>query len=370
METGNQNIGLNLPANPPNGATPFNQFSPYLPPPKPTEVAEPTLWERCSEFLNSKKVIETAIWLTLMVLFVPSGMAVASWNAVPGDLTYSWKTGLEKGLLLVLKPSKTLQTSTQVALTQRRFEEVSKMLQENEAQVGLKNLSDQVETTSNSIQSLSAGSSKTQFTMQYIEALTELNQKLEQEKKRHQGSSYKPRATARKPGTPAPVVNNGSVAQGNAAKGGSLQAGTTIIQNTYVQNTIMQNAQTNPDVPNIPAVITPPVEPVDQVTSEITEAQEQIEDAIAELQTQNTVEPVAEPTSEPAPEPTAAPAPTNAPATQASEPQSLAPKAEEPKDRSGEEKKVEEKKNEDKPAQDSSSNSNSNSESSNQGSGQ
>lgn len=115
METQNSNLGLNLPSNPPaSGTNPFNQFSPYLQPPKPTQVAEPTAWEQCWEFLNSKKVTEVSIWLILLILFVPSGMAVASWNAVPGDMTYGWKISLEKGLLIVLKPSKNLQTSTQV----------------------------------------------------------------------------------------------------------------------------------------------------------------------------------------------------------------------------------------------------------------
>src|SRR5690349_16969027 len=151
MENQNSNLGLNLPSNPPvNGATPFNQFSPYLPPPKPTQVAEPTVLEQGWELLQGKKVVEISIWLILLILFVPSSMAVASWNAVPGDMTYSWKVGLEKGLLVVLKPSKTLQTSTQVAITQRRFTEASKMLKGDQGQLGLKNLTDQVQTTSDS----------------------------------------------------------------------------------------------------------------------------------------------------------------------------------------------------------------------------
>ena len=350
MENQNSNLGLNLPTNPPNGATPFNQFSPYLPPPKPTAIEEPTFLECCSNFLNSKKVIEVAIWLVLMILLIPSGMAVASWNAVPGDFTYSWKTGLEKGLLLVLRPSKTLQTSTQVALTQRRYAEAAKLLKGDQAQLGLKNLSEQVETTSDSIQSLSAGSSKTAFTMQYIEALTELNEKLEQEKKQHQGAEYQPSTpTAQKPGTPQPKAY---LSNGGSAQGGGQAAGGVIIHNTYVQNTIIQTVTSVPGAPVASQPIARPLTPpIDDVTTEIIQAQEQIQNTIAELQTHTTTLPLAQPTSAPAQNPTEAPAPkaaapkaaeppadntapasNEAPAPKAAEPQSSAPKAEEPKD--------------------------------------
>lgn len=302
MENSNSNLGLNLPVNPPvspNG-TQFNQYSPYLPPPKPTQVAEATPWEQFLEVINSKKLTEIAIWLVLLVLFVPSGMAVASWNAVPGDYTYSWKISLEKGLLLVLKPSKTLQTSTQVVLTQRRFSEASKMLSGDKADVGLKNLTEQVHTTSQSIQSLSAGSSKTEFKQQYIAALTELNQKLEQEKKFHQGATS---GTTR--------TNTGSVAnlprQNTTTQ---VTGGTTIVQNTYVQNVIVQNVTATP-APGT-TIVTPPATE-NTVANEITNTQEEIQQTIEELQAEVPVEEIIVPTSEPPTpvpvEPTTPPAP-------------------------------------------------------------
>lgn len=313
MENQNSNLGLNLPTPPPNGASPLSQFSPYLPPVKPTTVEEPGLWESCGEFLNSKKFTETTIWLVLLVLFVPSGMAVASWNAVPGDFTYSWKTGLEKSLLLVLKPSKTLQTSTQVALTQRRYAEAAKLLRGDQAQLGLRNLSEQVETTSDSIRSLSDGSSKTAFTMQYIEALTELNEKLEAEKQQQQAGNYRPSSTAsRKPGAAQP---NGSSANTGSNQGSTQGGGGVIIQNTYVQNTIIQTVTAAPGAATsvttgttAPTSILPPA-PIDEVTNEITQTQEQIQNTIAELQNQVHDQPVIQPTRIPDPDPTAIPQP-------------------------------------------------------------
>ena len=38
-----------------------------------------------------KKSMDILIWALLLFLITPSGMALASWNAVPGDATYQWK---------------------------------------------------------------------------------------------------------------------------------------------------------------------------------------------------------------------------------------------------------------------------------------
>jgi archaellum component FlaG (FlaF/FlaG flagellin family) len=63
------------------------------------------------------KTILTGFVLGLiLILFVPAILILASWNAVPGDSTYSIKVGLEKAILGVT-PSDNLKTALEIKFT-------------------------------------------------------------------------------------------------------------------------------------------------------------------------------------------------------------------------------------------------------------
>ena len=110
----------------------------------------------------------------------PSGIALASWNAVPGDATYSWKTSLETVLLAVL-PSDKLKSATNSKLTERRMGEVSKVLSGTHAREGLNNLSAQILSTKESLNKIDNAEDRAIAVALYIETLNEVNNQLETE---------------------------------------------------------------------------------------------------------------------------------------------------------------------------------------------
>lgn len=170
-----------------------------------------------------KKSMDVLIWAFLLFLITPSGMALASWNAVPGDNTYAWKLSLEKALLLVLSPSDKLQSSTQVKLAERRFGEMEQVLDSQYAVEGLDNLNKQLAATSTNIQKINKETSRSEVTDQYIVSLKKMSASLDEQKVKAKtgeiaivaqksnvsGSAVKPTAKPTvKPTVKPGVVNN------------------------------------------------------------------------------------------------------------------------------------------------------------------
>ncbi len=129
-----------------------------------------------------KKSMDILIWAFLLFLITPSGMALASWNAVPGDSTYAWKLSLERVLLAVLSPSDKLQSSTQVKLAERRFGEMEQVLDSQYAVEGLDNLNKQLAATSTNIQKINKETSRSEVTDQYIVSLKKMSASLDEQK--------------------------------------------------------------------------------------------------------------------------------------------------------------------------------------------
>lgn len=233
--------GLNLPPlpKPIPGYPQLNPVSVFTPFEHPPVEEDDSIWQKLVNAVTSPKLMDIMIGLILLVLLVPSTMAIASWNAVPGDLTYSWKIVLEKSLLLVLRPSKELSSSTQVAITQRRFSEATQMFSSNQAQVGLTNLTAQITTTSDSIKDINSKTARKDLANKYIRDLIEVNNKLEKEK------------LARKARRPIP---------------------------SPPPPTTTQTKNTDPQ----PTPIPPP--PTDDVDAEIDDTQQIIEDTIIDLE--------------------------------------------------------------------------------------
>lgn len=126
------------------------------------------------------KRLNIFLWVLFFSLMAPSGMALASWNAVPGDATYSWKIGMENVLLAVL-PSNKLKSSTNSKLTERRLGEVTKVLSGSHAQEGLHNLSAQIITTKESLNKINNAKDRGEAVALYIQTLNQVNSQLETE---------------------------------------------------------------------------------------------------------------------------------------------------------------------------------------------
>lgn len=129
-----------------------------------------------------KKITDIFIWALLLFLITPSGMALASWNAVPGDATYPWKLSLEKALLLFMSPSSKLASTTQVKITERRFSELEQTLSGAYAFESLDNLEKQMETTTSNIQKINQQATQDQVKEQYITSLRKMSSSLNEQK--------------------------------------------------------------------------------------------------------------------------------------------------------------------------------------------
>lgn len=131
-----------------------------------------------------KKITNILIWSLLLFLITPSTMALASWNAVPGDKTYSWKLSLEKTLLLFMSPSSKLQSATQVKIAERRFSELEQTLSGEYAFESLDNLEKQLKTTTSNIQKINKQENKDQVKKQYVDSLKKMSSSLNEQKSR------------------------------------------------------------------------------------------------------------------------------------------------------------------------------------------
>ncbi len=130
-----------------------------------------------------KKFLNIFTWSLLAFFLVPSGLILASWNAVPGDSLYGVKVGLEKTLVSIT-PSLALQSSLQVNYTERRLAETQQLLantyRPQETIQSLNNLESQAAQTQHVIESVSDPTQKTLLAEQYIDTLDRIASKLEQ----------------------------------------------------------------------------------------------------------------------------------------------------------------------------------------------
>lgn len=224
-----------------------------------------------------KKFTNILIWALLLFLITPSSMALASWNAVPGDATYPWKLSLEKFLLMFMSPSSKLQSTTQVKITERRFSELEQTLNGEYAFESLDNLEKQLETTTSNIQKINKQETQNQVKEQYIASLKKMSASLDEQKSQVVVSKA-PAVTQKNTNTKKPSSNNST--------------GQTTNNNQNNNNTNNNSNTTNPtsapsSVPTTPTpTITPPSN--EELIEEIEETQEKIEEAIVKVEAAST----------------------------------------------------------------------------------
>lgn len=129
------------------------------------------------------KILNYVTWALLTFFLVPSGLIMASWNAVPGDALYPIKTGLEKTLVKIT-PSLALQSSLEMSYTERRLGETEALLADafraQETIQSLNNLDAQVAQAQYAIESVSDPSQKAALAEKYIDTLARIASKLDQ----------------------------------------------------------------------------------------------------------------------------------------------------------------------------------------------
>ncbi len=238
------------------------------------------------------------LWVVFFTLMAPSGMVLASWNAVPGDGTYGIKLAMEKVLLLAISPSSELQSTTNFKLTERRMGEATKVLSGVHAKESLDNLTMQITATRKSLSGITDEQAKKEAIAKYIETLHTVTSQLEEQKvnraisylppQRKTTTSYKivnPRQTTTTtpttttPTNTKPVINNVTnnyYYQKPPTTGGTTPTAPTPTQPT-IQPTVTQPTPIQPS-PTPEEIIQP------EVVENINDTQDEIGQVIEELE--------------------------------------------------------------------------------------
>lgn len=127
-------------------------------------------------------ILDKILWGTLIVLFGPFVMIVASWNALPGDNLYSVKLALEKTALALASPSYATSGNLQIKYTERRFAEAKQLMASKQSIQGLPYLDQQIAQTKKSIENAPNKETQVALAKQYINTLSTVSTDLETQK--------------------------------------------------------------------------------------------------------------------------------------------------------------------------------------------
>lgn len=138
------------------------------------------------------------------VLLVPTGLVLASYNAVPGDKTYTLKRTLENGITTLASVHPVTRAYFKTDLSKRRFSEALTLINRGEdASSTLNELVEQTKSATDSIIAMSDRNLRKQFASGLSKQIDDYNKtlaKLEQQKKLTQTKSQV---------TPTPVSSQG-----------------------------------------------------------------------------------------------------------------------------------------------------------------
>lgn len=196
-----------------------------------------------------KKFLNILSWSLLTSFLVPSGLILASWNAVPGDALYGVKVNLEKSLIKVT-PSLALQSSLEVSYTERRLTETEQLLADaykaQETILSLNNLDAQVAQAQYAIENVSDPTQKTALAERYIDTLARIASKLEENKQNLAAApDIQTPTTAER--VQQPIAQDGTQ-QTNVQQGGS-QVAQTQIQTTKPETKTVVTTPTTSSLP-------------------------------------------------------------------------------------------------------------------------
>ena len=93
--------------------------------------------------------LDKILWGTPLVLFGPSTMIVASWNALPGDRMYGIKLALGKNCPSHRQSLLCHKRQSQIKYTERRYAEAKQLMASKQSIQGLPYLEQQIAQTKN-----------------------------------------------------------------------------------------------------------------------------------------------------------------------------------------------------------------------------
>lgn len=127
-------------------------------------------------------ILDKILWGTLIILFGPTVMIVASWNALPGDNLYNVKLALEKAALALASPSYATSGNLQIKYTERRFAEAKQLMASKQSIQGLPYLNQQIAETKRMIDAAPNKEAQVALAKQYITTLSTVSTDLETQK--------------------------------------------------------------------------------------------------------------------------------------------------------------------------------------------
>lgn len=157
-------------------------------------------------------VLDKILWGTLLILFGPTVMIVASWNALPGDNLYGVKLSLEKAALALASPSYATSGNLQIKYTERRFAEARQLMASKQSIQGLPYLDQQIAQTKKAIENAPNKEAQVTLAKQYIATLSTVSTDLETQKQSITMTSpqspqipQSPQSSPTNPSTPTPT---------------------------------------------------------------------------------------------------------------------------------------------------------------------
>lgn len=129
------------------------------------------------------RFISKIFWILITALAVPTTLILVSWDAVPGDSTYAIKTNMEQAVL-AMALSASSKSNLQIKYTERRFDEVEKVLSQNSNYVdeSLTNFNQQLVASKNSLNQIENFDDQEIQTQKLIDTLQVVSQKIQQQK--------------------------------------------------------------------------------------------------------------------------------------------------------------------------------------------
>lgn len=200
------------------------------------------------------KTFSTLVSVLALFLLFPTGMILASWNAIPGDFLYGTKIGLEKVASGVTGDTR-INRELQVNLAERRFQEADKLLIEQNSTIGYATLIKQTTVAKDKIIQAQDTASKEKLKSEVIV----FQKKLEERKVQIAAGEIAVNAATPTPKTKTAVQN---------------QSQTQPTPTTNVQNPLPQPPTANKDIEETQKKLDEILKDLNQQTAEPKEKQE------------------------------------------------------------------------------------------------
>lgn len=136
-----------------------------------------------------RRFLSVGIWIMLIFLAPPTALVFLSQDSVPGDTFYPVKRGMENVILAAASVNPATRAAFQTNLTGTRFTEAEKLLLVRSDTTGLSTFITEVQTTEQSVSTLSDPTQKQELTTKLLAKIDEYQNKLNQVQTQFQTAS-------------------------------------------------------------------------------------------------------------------------------------------------------------------------------------